>query len=134
MVYHERSETKLLQLFAHPKTSEWFSTNSAIIFELRLFLKQKNNNFLFFTHLNCPQLFFCLYCPAAAPYLSILFGYFPLISPPGISHVTISLIGCTPRAYVPGIEECEDYWHLKYVKTSTDQKTKFEKSNPCSMC
>jgi len=31
-------------------------------------------------------------------------------------------VRCTPRAYVPGIEECEAYWNLKHVKTSIDQK------------
>ena len=29
---------------------------------------------------------------------------------------------CTPRAYVPSGEECEDYRHLKYVKTSLTKK------------
>jgi len=41
MVYQERFETKLLQLFAHSENSEWFFTNSAIIFALTSFLKQK---------------------------------------------------------------------------------------------
>jgi len=40
MVYQERFETKLLQLFAHPENSQWFSINSAF-FELISFLKQK---------------------------------------------------------------------------------------------
>jgi len=34
MVYHDRIETKLLELFAHPETSEWFSRISGIIFEV----------------------------------------------------------------------------------------------------
>jgi len=41
MVYQEQFETKLLQLFAQPENSEWFSITSALMFELSLFLKQK---------------------------------------------------------------------------------------------
>ena len=41
MVHQERFETKLIQLFAPPKNSEWFSIISVIIFELTSFLKQK---------------------------------------------------------------------------------------------
>jgi len=32
MVYQDRHTTKLLHLFAHPQTTEWFSIISAIIF------------------------------------------------------------------------------------------------------
>jgi len=31
MVYHDRFQTNLLQLFENPKNSEWFSVISAII-------------------------------------------------------------------------------------------------------
>jgi len=49
MVYQERFETKLLQLFAHPENSEWCSINSLVFyklgfFELTSFLKQKKHN------------------------------------------------------------------------------------------
>jgi len=33
MVYQDRLETNLLQLFAHPEISEWLSTLSVIIFQ-----------------------------------------------------------------------------------------------------
>ena len=41
MVYHDRSETNLLQPFAHPETSEWFSIISGIIFEVNIVDEQK---------------------------------------------------------------------------------------------
>jgi len=36
MGYKDRLETNLLQLFAHPQNSEWFSIISAIIFEVNV--------------------------------------------------------------------------------------------------
>jgi len=36
MAYQDRIETNLLQLFAHPETSEWFSIISGIIFEVNI--------------------------------------------------------------------------------------------------
>jgi len=41
MVDKHRLETKLLQLFAHPQNSEWFSIISAIIFEVNVVAAQK---------------------------------------------------------------------------------------------
>jgi len=41
MVYKCRLETNLLQLFAHPEKSEWFSIISAIIFEVNVVAAQK---------------------------------------------------------------------------------------------
>jgi len=41
MVYQNWIETNLLQLFAHPENSEWFSTISSIIFKLNIVAKQK---------------------------------------------------------------------------------------------
>jgi len=36
MVYQDRLETNLLQLFGHPEISEWFSIISVIIFEVNI--------------------------------------------------------------------------------------------------
>jgi len=48
VVYQHRIETNLLQLFAHPETSEWFSVISDISFEVKLLLnRNKHNNDLF---------------------------------------------------------------------------------------
>jgi len=41
MAYQHRIETNLLQLFAHPKSSEWFSIISGIIFEVKIVDEQK---------------------------------------------------------------------------------------------
>jgi len=41
MVYQDRFETNLLQLFAHPETSECFSVISVIIFEVNIVAEQK---------------------------------------------------------------------------------------------
>ena len=41
MVYQDRLETYLLQLFAHPATSEQCSTISVIIFEVKIVAEQK---------------------------------------------------------------------------------------------
>jgi len=41
MVYKDRLETNLLQLFVHPQNSQWFSTSSAIIFEVNAINAQK---------------------------------------------------------------------------------------------
>jgi len=53
-------------------------------------------------------------------YLSILFCNFSLVAQSGWSHVTIGLLGVrrTPRVEVPGVEECENYWHLNSVRKS----------------
>jgi len=52
MVYQDRLETYLLQLFTHPDTSEWFSIVSVINFEVNHLAKQKQalllTTFLFF--------------------------------------------------------------------------------------
>jgi len=41
MVYQDRLETNLLQLFAHPKNLEWFSIIFVIIFEVHIVTEQK---------------------------------------------------------------------------------------------
>jgi len=41
MVYQDRLETNLLQPFAHPETTEWFSIISAIIFEVNIVAAQE---------------------------------------------------------------------------------------------
>ena len=41
MVYKDRPETNLLQLIAHPQNSYWFSTISAIVFEVKVVAAQK---------------------------------------------------------------------------------------------
>jgi len=41
MVYQNRIETNLLQLFAHLETSEWFAIISGIIFEVNIVVEQK---------------------------------------------------------------------------------------------
>jgi len=41
MVYQDRPETNLVQLFAHPQNSEWFSIISAINFEVSIATEQK---------------------------------------------------------------------------------------------
>ena len=62
MVCQDWIETNLLQLFAHPDTSEWFSIISGIIFEVNIVAEQKQAQlvtiFFFFINLHCPQLFY----------------------------------------------------------------------------
>jgi len=41
MVYQDRLETNLLQLFAQQENSEWFSIISVIVFEVNIFAEQK---------------------------------------------------------------------------------------------
>jgi len=41
MVYQDRLETNLLQLFAQQENWEWFSTISVIVFEVNIFAEQK---------------------------------------------------------------------------------------------
>jgi len=41
MVYQDRHETNLLQLFAYPENSKWFSTISVNIFNINIFAEQK---------------------------------------------------------------------------------------------
>jgi len=41
MVYQDRIETNLLQLFAQQENSEWFSIISATIFEANIVAEQK---------------------------------------------------------------------------------------------
>ena len=41
MVYQDRNETNLLQLFAHPETSECFSIISGVIFDVNIVVEQK---------------------------------------------------------------------------------------------
>jgi len=40
MVYKDRIETNLLQLFAHQETSEWFCIMSGIMYEVNIFAEQ----------------------------------------------------------------------------------------------
>jgi len=41
MVYQDRLETNLLQLFAQQENSEWFSIISAIVFEVNIVAERK---------------------------------------------------------------------------------------------
>jgi len=41
MVHQDRLEKNLLQLFAHPERSEWFSIIYDIIFEVNIVAEQK---------------------------------------------------------------------------------------------
>jgi len=41
MIYQDRLETKLLQLFAHSENSEWFSIILVIVFEVNIGAEQK---------------------------------------------------------------------------------------------
>ena len=60
MVYQDRLETNLFQLFKHTQNSEWFYTIYAIIFEVNIVDEQEQTYlttiFLFFISFNCPQL------------------------------------------------------------------------------
>ena len=62
MVYHYRLETNLLQLFAHPETSEWYSMISVFIFEVDVIAEQKQawlvNDFLVFAGFYCTHLLY----------------------------------------------------------------------------
>jgi len=69
MVWQDRFETNLLQLFAHPETSEWFSIISVITSEVNIVAAQKQAQLIYFvfckfplpsTHLLPP-------CPTAFP-------------------------------------------------------------------
>ena len=42
MIYQDRIETNLLQLFAHPQNLEWFSIISVIIFEVNIVAEHVN--------------------------------------------------------------------------------------------
>jgi len=44
MVYQDRFETNLLQLFEPPETSDWFSIISSITFEVNIVAEQKQGN------------------------------------------------------------------------------------------
>jgi len=70
MVDKDRLETNLLQLFAHPENSEWFSIIFVIIFEVNIVAEQKQAQcatiFLLFTNFHCLQLFIA---PPPAPQL-----------------------------------------------------------------
>jgi len=52
IVYQDRLETNLLQVFAYPENSEWFSIIFVIIFEVNIVHEQKQ------THLVTISLFF----------------------------------------------------------------------------
>jgi len=71
IVYKDLVETNLLQLFAHPEDSKWFSIIFVIIFEISIVTEQKQSQsitiFLSFVSFHCPQLFYCIPCPTAAP-------------------------------------------------------------------
>jgi len=68
VVYPDRLDTYLLQLFAHPENSEWFSVIPAIIFEVSIVAAWKQAQlvmmFLFFASFHCPQPF---HWPPAVP-------------------------------------------------------------------
>ena len=72
VVYQNRLEINLLQLFERPENSELFCIISVIIFEATLLMNRTKN--LFFISFHCPQLFHCpplpyrwSPCPTAAP-------------------------------------------------------------------
>ena len=44
MVYEDGVETSLLQLYARPQNSDWFSIISVVIFEVSVADEQKNYN------------------------------------------------------------------------------------------
>ena len=46
MVYQDRFETSLLQLYRHPENSEWFSVISVIIFEVKTVDEQQQTKLL----------------------------------------------------------------------------------------
>jgi len=62
MVYKDRLETNLFQLFVHPQND--FLYISAIIFEVNAKTSIIGNDLVDFTSFHCPQLF---YCPPALP-------------------------------------------------------------------
>jgi len=66
MICQGRLVTNLLQLFAHPQNSEWFSIISVNIFEVDIVARKSIlvTTCLFFVSFQCPQFF---YCPTAAP-------------------------------------------------------------------
>jgi len=70
MVYQDRFETNLLQLFVHPEDSEMVFYNFWYYFlgQHRCLTKRSRfgNNFLFFISFDYPQLFHWLPCPTAA--------------------------------------------------------------------
>jgi len=71
MVYQIRLETNLLQLFAHPENSGWFSIISVIIFEVNVAAEQKQAHlvtiFLFCKSFHYPLLFLLPSCSTARP-------------------------------------------------------------------
>ena len=60
---------------------------------------------------------------------------FPLVTRSGTSHVITSLIGCAPHTYSigPWYRRSWELLAFQYVRNSVDNKTSFEKLNPCSM-
>ena len=78
IVYQDHLETNLLQLFAHPENSDWFSIIFAMIFEVNIVEEQKQAQlatiFLLFLSFHCPQLFYCP--PPALPLLRLPFLFF----------------------------------------------------------
>ena len=60
MVYQDRLETNLLQLFGHPETSDWFPIISVITFEINIVVEQKRAELvtIFFINLHCTQIFY----------------------------------------------------------------------------
>ena len=66
MVYQDRLEANLLQLFAHPENSEWFSIISGIIFEVNVVSAQsKDNDSDFFVFYKLPSPSILLLPPTA---------------------------------------------------------------------
>jgi len=67
MVYHDRFETTLLQLFVQQENSECFSMISAILFEVNIVAEQQQhigNNLFVFHEFPLPITF---YCPPSLP-------------------------------------------------------------------
>jgi len=70
MVFQDQLETNLLQLFAHPQNSEWFSTIFAIIFEAKNFCCSKQVQLVtifVFYKFPLPSTLFLPPCPSAVP-------------------------------------------------------------------
>ena len=100
MVYQERFETKLLQLFAHPESSEWFSIIPIIIFELTSILK--------WICLKC-QTFFCPLAagPASMSFNPFLWFFLDRTIWNKSRHYQFGWVCPAHLEHKSGIEECE---------------------------
>jgi len=67
LVYQDRLETNLWQLFAHPQTSQWFSVVSGIIFVVNVISGQKQAYVSFFCFLQASIVFSFFTSPTVQP-------------------------------------------------------------------